>query len=355
LINKKINHWIGLSVLLLVLSFFFYKSIISEPPFKGTLKIIENLQALQIKMHRDILQYRNSRLHQYDSLNEILQQVKLANQDLGFTNIPAEHQDVVKAIAHLNTTIDRQEDLVEDFKTHNSILQNSITYFSQMSEEIYGKDSKNKNPGVSRETLGRLSALILQYAIHPEHETALKIFPIIDSLNVNPSVEVNTLINHSLMIIERLPEIDIIINTFNTLNAEQQITNIKSKISGVLYAHEKNSRIFNSLLFICSLYLISYIVFLFISLQRNKNTLAAANLKLNNEINERIKTEGVLYSFVQGSSVNDDDSIYVLLNSLCQSLNVRYACLTSILNNDALQTAPVKKYFVRDVLPTIEI
>jgi diguanylate cyclase (GGDEF)-like protein/PAS domain S-box-containing protein len=334
LIKNKINHWIGLSVLLLVLSFFFYKSLLSETPFKGALKSVENLQALQIKLHRDVLQYRNSRIHQYDTLNETLQHVQLANQDLSFTSIPTEHQAIAKAIEDLNISIDHQEDLIEDFKTHYSILQNSLTYYARMSEEIYGSDGQSKNSGLPKETLGRLSTLILQYATEPDHETALRIFPIIDTLNHKPTAEVNTLINHSLMIIERLPEIDTIINTLETLNAEKKITGIKNQIGDVLRAHEENSRIFNSLLYICSLYLIAYIVFLFISLQRNKNTLATANTKLNSEINERTKTERTLYSFVEGNSEVDDDSIYVLLNSLCQSLNVRYAYLTYISDNN---------------------
>ena len=333
MIKNKLNHWVGLSVLLLVLSFFFYKSIISESPFKGTLKSAENLHALQIKLHRDVLQYRNSRMYQYDSLNETLRQVQQANQDLSFTNSLTEYQSISGAITNLSSTIKHQEELVEDFKTHYSILQNSLAYYSRMSGEIYYKGEGNTNSTVSKDTLGELSALILQYAIHPTHEIALKIFPIIDSLNHNPSTEINALINHSLMIIERLPEIDTIISTLNTLNAEQQIINIKNEISSALQAHEENARIFNSLLFICSLYLIAYIAFLFISLQRNKNTLATANLKLNSEINERVKTEIALYSFVEGSSVNDDDSIYVLLNSLCQSLGVRYAYLTYISDN----------------------
>lgn len=352
MIKNKLNHWIGPLVLSLVLSFFFYKSILSEAPFKETLKTVETLHALQVKLHRDVLRHRNSRMHQYDSLNETLQQVRQSNQDLSFANISAEHQDISDAITKLNTTIARQEELIEDFKTHYSILQNSLTYYSQMSEEIYGKNTRRKNSRISQETLGRLSTLILQYALHPTHEIALKIFPIIDSLNHNPTTEINTLINHSLMIIERLPEIDITINTLNTLNVEQRIVNIKKQISSVLYAHKENARIFNSLLFICSLYLIAYIVFLFISLQRNKNALSTTNLKLYSEIKERVETERTLYSFVEASSENNDDRIYVLLNSLCKSLNVRYAYLTYILDNgDAIVSGHIDSGQYRKDIP----
>ena len=212
------------------------------------------------------------------------------------------HTEIARAITKLKATISHQEDLVEDFKTHHSILQNSLTYYAHLSEEINQVAADDKSPAVSPQVLGRLSTLILEYARSARHDTALKVFPIIDSLNHNPSMEVNTLINHSLMIIGRLPEIDTILNTFNTLNAEQQILNIKDKLHATLSEHEDNARIFNSLLFICSLYLAAYVVLLFISLQRNKNTLANANTKLNTEVAERANTERTLYSFVEGTS-----------------------------------------------------
>jgi len=228
--QQKHNHWVGLGVLLLVMSFFFYKSILSNPSFKETLSTIEHLQNLQVKLHRDILRYRNSQIYQYDFLNETIEQVRIANQALIIPDTNDNYPEIAQAIKQLKTTISHQEDLAEDFKTHHAILQNSLSYYSRMSEEIYASDSTNNSPGVSREILGRLSTLILEYVRSPKHESALKVFPIIDSLNHKPSMEVNALIKHSLIIIERLPEIDLIIKSFNTLNAEQQIVNIKEKM-----------------------------------------------------------------------------------------------------------------------------
>jgi len=52
--KQKLNHWIGLSVLLLTMSFFFYRSIISDPPFKETLAAIEAADEILIVTNPEI-------------------------------------------------------------------------------------------------------------------------------------------------------------------------------------------------------------------------------------------------------------------------------------------------------------
>jgi hypothetical protein len=243
-INLKSNHWLGLSALLLIISFFFYKSIVSEAPFKDSLDDIKHLHDLQIVLHRDILRYRNSQIYQYDTLNKSIEQVLEANRKLKASNISGAHPEISKSIVKLKATIAHQEILVEDFKTHHSILQNSLIYYSRMSKEIYGSKRK-RNSHLSGNVLGKLSSLILEYTGKPRHEIALKIFPVIDSLNRKPTIEINTLINHSLIIIEKLPEIDAILETFNTLNAEQQINNIRKTMLTITDEHRKEIKIFN--------------------------------------------------------------------------------------------------------------
>lgn len=334
MMKQKLRYWLGFGILLMSMCFFFYRSIISEPPFRETLAAIENLQNLQIQLHRDVLRYRSSQIYQYDSLNKIIEQVRLSSLILEIPNTDNSYPAIKQLVTQLKSTISHQEDLVENFKTHHSILQNSLTNYSRISGDLYSNSAAKNDPVIFRKILGQLSTLILEYARSPKHETALKLYPIIDALNHEPSTEVNTLINHTIMIIERLPEIDAIIQSFNTLNTEQQIINIKEQLQTIFSQHEDQARIFNTLLFICTLYLAIYVALLFFSLQRNKNTLAEANQKLYEEVDERAKTEKSLYSFVEGTSERCADSIYTLLNSLCKSLHVRYAYLTFCTDNN---------------------
>ncbi|NOQ87453.1 MAG: EAL domain-containing protein, partial [Gammaproteobacteria bacterium] len=140
------------------------------------------------------------------------------------------------------------------------------------------------------------------------------------------------LINHSLMIIERLPEIDEILAQFNSLDIENQIILLKNRVSSLRNKQNNNAQTFNILLFICTIYLIFYILYIFISLRKNEAELSSSNAKLNDEISLRTKTEKALYQLVDidKNSNNSEDRILYLLNALCTALDVEYAYITKI-------------------------
>ena len=71
--NKgSLNQWAGFALLIAIISFFFYKSIFSDIPLNETLYTIEEIQDLQVQLHRDLLRYRSNQIQQYDTLNENL-------------------------------------------------------------------------------------------------------------------------------------------------------------------------------------------------------------------------------------------------------------------------------------------
>ena len=331
--NKgSINYWIGIVLLLSVISFFFYKSIFSELPLSETLSTIEEIQDLQVQLHRDLLRYRSNQIQQYDTLNETLYRldqniVRLSNSRV------AEEEIGIDTVYDIEEMITHQSVLVEDFKTHHSILQNSLFYMYNVSTDLYSKRPKTQSKEQLR-TTAELITLLLEYNENPENNIANKIYPLIDELNIDPDADTKSLINHSLMIIERLPEIDEIIAQFNSLDIENQIILLKNRVSELRNKQNSNALIFNVLLFICTIYLILYILYIFISLRKNEEELSNSNAKLNDEISQRTRTEKALYQLVaidkNSSSNNDEDRILFLLNALCTALDVEYAYLTKV-------------------------
>lgn len=328
--ERKPNYWVGITLLITVLSFFFYKSIFNETPLNEALSTIKEMQDLQVQLHRDLLRYRNNQIQQYDTLNKT--QDKLDRHILNLSNNKiAEKELGIDAINVIEKAIAHQSTLVEDFKTHHSILQNSLFYISNESTELYSIKPKTRSKQQLRIT-AELLTLLLEYNDSPQNNIANKIYPLIDSLNHNPDPDTNALINHSLMIIERLPEIDDILAQFNSLDIENQIIILRNKVSDLKNKQNNNAQIFNVLLFICTIYLILYILYIFISLRRNEAALSKSNTKLNDEINLRTKTEKALYQLVDidKNSKNNDDRILYLLNALCKALDVEYAYITRI-------------------------
>ena len=327
--KQHVNHTIGIDLVIPLLIFFFYKSIISSNPFDDISAVTSEIKSLQVTLHRDILRYRNNQIRQYDTLNETADQISGLNDiviSLANTN---EHRQLVEKLTTLNTSIIDQAGLIEDFKSNNSVLQNSLSYYSRLHTEIQAESKAYSKKIISAALLGKLSTLILEYTRKPEHETALKIYPLLDNLNASKDSEFNTLINHSLIIIERLPVIDEIIEAFNSLDIERQIKNLEQQLSEHRAGLDQHTRIYNSLLFFSSLYLLGYLGYMFLILKQNKNTLVISNEKLNKEVEERTKTEKTLYRLVkETSSINDKDFIKNILHALYKALGFRYAYIS---------------------------
>ncbi len=328
MIKGKINHWVGIALLITVICFFFYKSVISEVPLNDVLQSFENIENLQVQLHRDLLRYRNGQIHQYDSLNETIGKIETTTRRIMRNDIV--HSSIDKEeLEQLASRLEHQQQLVEDFKTHHSILQNSLSYIYNAANTIY--TSAHRHDHIIDNVASQLITLLLEYNENPESEIAQKIYPLIDRLNHHPDSDTNALIIHSLLIIERLPEIDDILRQFNTLQVESRIINIKNRIGYLQQKQDEKSKIFNSLLFICSLYLIVYIIFIFLNLQKNKDNLAVSNSKLNHEIEQRVKTEKALYQLVEMDDIaNTGNEIENLLTAICKALNVRTAYISLI-------------------------
>lgn len=325
------NHTIGIILVLPLLIFFFYKSIISSNPLESIDTVINNLSSQQVKLHRDILRYRSNQIGQYDDLNRTVELISGLNNALNLPVSTNGYSELAEKLVLLKKSVTNQADLVEDFKTNNAVLQNSLYYFSRLHSEIDTHSNTYGENIVTAELLGRLSTLILEYTRNPQHETALKIYPLLDKLNTDRNTELNTLINHSLIIIEKLPIIDEIIEAFNSLNVERQLKNLDALLAEHQNALDQHARIYNTLLFFCSLYLLGHIGYMFIVLKQNKKTLVIANDKLNKEVEERTKTEKTLYRLVKETSSNSEaDYVHNILYAVHKALGYRYAYVSMI-------------------------
>ncbi len=336
--NKgNVNYWVGIVLLFAVITFLFYKSIFSDLPLDKTLSTIEEIQDLQVQLHRDLLRYRSNQIQQYDTLNKTLNDLNSNVAYLNESHVAAEEIGI-DVISSIENAITHQSILVEDFKTHHSILQNSLFYIFNVSTELYSVKPKSQSKQQLR-TTAELVTLLLEYNEYPKNNIANKIYPLIDRLNNKPDTDTNALINHSLMIIEKLPEIDETLKRFNSLNTEKQIIILKNNVSELKKKQNNNTQIFNILLFLCTVYLIFYILYIFITLRKSQDELSESNTKLNDEINLRAKTEKALYQLVsidkKSNSGDNEGRLITLLNTLCTALDVEYAYINKISSSGA--------------------
>jgi diguanylate cyclase (GGDEF)-like protein/PAS domain S-box-containing protein len=330
MIRNQLNYYIGIALLISVVSIVFYKSLFEDRPLNEALDTIEEINGLQVQLHRDLLRYRSSQIQQYDTLNNTIRE--LHGHIVRLTANTALSDEIgTSTIRNLERSITHQSLLVEDFKTHHSILQNSLFYIYNLSNYLYSYTPKTQSKQQLRIT-AELITLLLQYNENPDFSNANKIYPLIDQLNIAPDSDTKSLINHSLMIIERLPEIDGILARFNSLNVENQITNLKDTVAALRKKHSTYANNFNIILFLSSLYIIFYMIYIFIDLQRKKELVSVANEKLNEEVAQRSRTEKALYQLVEIDRVNsnEEDRILHVLDALCKALDMEYAYICKI-------------------------
>lgn len=331
MIKKGSSHWSGILLLLMVISFLFYKIIFSSLPLDEMLYTTEETQNLQVQLHRDLLRYRNNKISQYDTLNN---KIDVLNKNiLSLTNYKSVITELkLVEITRLNNTIEKQANLLEDFKTHHSILKNSLLYIFNLSGDLYSMylNSSSKD---RLQLKAELITLLLEFKENPTRYNANRIYPLIDQLNIKPDRDTNALINHGLIILERIPEIDTTLEKFNELNIETIIVSIKNKLNESISEQSNKSHIFNILLLLFTGYLIAYIAYIFINLQKRKQEISNSNEKLSNEISLREKTEKALYQLVEidkNGTNSDEDRILYLLSAICNALNVEYAYISQI-------------------------
>ena len=89
---RNLNYLVGFGLLIALVCFFFYKSIFSDRPLTETLATINEIQDLQVQLHRDLLRYRNNQILQYDTLNQTLfaldsNMVNLQQNEIARSNI----------------------------------------------------------------------------------------------------------------------------------------------------------------------------------------------------------------------------------------------------------------------------
>ena len=330
---KPNNRIISLALIVLLMVFFIYKSIENRSPFTETVVSLSSLQTLQAHMHRDVLRYRYGQIEQYDHINRLVTSITSATDTLIDTIDAVNTPEIYNDSVEIKSSVLKQNEIIEDFKTYNATAQNSLIYFSREHEiAILNLDRQYIT---TTQAISQLSIYLLEYVNNPTLDLAKKVYPILDELNKSTSTDIISLINHSLIIIDQLPEMDNMISQLRALDIDNKLSRIKTRIASIDKDMDQQARIYNALLFICSIYLIIYLGFLFVALKRNKAELATINQQLSTEVADRTKTEKTLSMLVTHNPTSEtDDHIYNILHAVCDSLGVRYGYISYLSTED---------------------
>ncbi|MDK1374749.1 MULTISPECIES: two-component system VirA-like sensor kinase [unclassified Sinorhizobium] len=179
--------------------------------------IMMNLRAVDVNhaaLQRDVLRARAGLLPSYDGL--VTSVVNLRSALNGLSDLFDGPQfagefNLNKLLTELRTAIDRDEMLVESFKTRNALLQNSIGVFGQTLTSLHETEDLGVARALAR--VGDLSNLMMRFSISHDDLLKSKILSKLEQLGrydtqAQRLESFGTVIIHAKMVLAVLPRVD---------------------------------------------------------------------------------------------------------------------------------------------------
>ena len=240
--------------------------------FDRALSTLDRLAATESELHRDVLSARAGLLRNYDpvvnevdALDEALEQLRA---------VAAIDAATAAAIDRVATSVARQEELVELFKTDNALLQNSLAYFDRSSARLTaGNPLDPIAPAVSA-----LAAGMLHLTLDTSTETAAKVQGLLDEVARNSSSSgdpdsMRALLAHAHLLLELLPATDRTLKSLRALREDQDQEAVRSVVLKRQKLSRTTARQFRLLLYVASLLLIGGLVHLGLRLRSRARAL----------------------------------------------------------------------------------
>ncbi|MEP7454109.1 two-component system VirA-like sensor kinase [Phyllobacterium sp. SB3] len=180
--------------------------------------ILTSLRAVDINhasLQRDVLQARAGLLRDYDPLVESVRTLHATVAHLSdlFPESGIEARAALAAeLSKLSSSIDRDEELVEEFKTGNALLQNSLSIANRMLSKLH--EGASLDTSRSLDTPNDLGNLMMRFATQPNAALGDTIRTQLDDMLDTPygvMPDVRAYAVHAKMILDTLPAVDSII------------------------------------------------------------------------------------------------------------------------------------------------
>src|ERR1700722_7566475 len=200
---RIVSAIVAVTLLILLLTWLSMRAIdIDAERFDLALRELDNFETLEAALHRDVLSARAGVLRNYDPLVQETNALNASVDDL--RQVLALDNRAKSAIGRLASSVARQENLVEQFKSDNALLQNSLAYFAQFSSDWGG----SATPLVSS-----LAAAMLRLALDTSAASAREVQNRLDDharqpLSPGDTTPAQALLAHGRLLHDLLPATD---------------------------------------------------------------------------------------------------------------------------------------------------
>ena len=173
---------------------------------------LDRFSTLENALYRDVFTARSGTLRNYDPL---VREIKALHGSLArLRETAAIDSETTAALNQLVTSVDRQEELVEQFKSDNSLLRNSLAYFAEFSGRL-GNPSLDTS---SSQQVSALGAAILRLSLDTTPATANEVQDRLDTLfrqnePASDDEAIRALVAHGRLLQHLLPATDSLVKS----------------------------------------------------------------------------------------------------------------------------------------------
>jgi signal transduction histidine kinase len=227
--------------------------------YDRALKALDRFLVMESALHRDVLSARAGLLRDYDPLVREVNALREAIDRL--RNNASDDPSASAIIDRVATEVNRQEDLTEQFKSDNALLQNSLLYFRMLSARLSTSEGMGPlAPGVSA-----LAAAILQLTLDTSpaaaHQVANQLNGLAARLPPPGEVEsVRALLAHGNLLHDLLPTTDRILKQLLAAPSQPQLKALRTMILTRQADSRATAREFRLILYAASLLLLALLV-----------------------------------------------------------------------------------------------
>ncbi|MBW8723987.1 MAG: two-component system VirA-like sensor kinase [Inquilinus limosus] len=225
-------------LLLLLLTWLLVRGINPEAEtFDRALGTLDDALRIENALRRDILASRAGLLRNYDPL--VRDSAGLRDLMGRLDEVAALDPRIAASVGDLSALMVRQDELIEDFKSKNALLQNSLAYFGVLGSRLGATDGD----GALAADVGALAAAMLRLTLDTSPTIARDVQDRLEALGGRPpppgdAAPLRALLAHGRLLHDLLPATDGVLKTLFALPTGRE----QAAIRGIVLDHQMASR-----------------------------------------------------------------------------------------------------------------
>jgi signal transduction histidine kinase len=234
--------------------------------FDRGLSQIEEFTTVEAAMHRDILAARAGLLRNYDPLAAEIRSLYASMDQV--RGAVGNDRTTAEAIDRLHQSVTGQEQVVENFKTDNALLQNSLAYFALFSTRL--ESIAGTAPPAPQ--VNALSVAMLHFMLDTSPANAADVKARIDRLeeqagSFGDEDMIRVLVAHGRMLLRVLPATDDALKQLRTPQERRYREELRTIVMERQAHSRYEARRFRVYLYVASLLLVAVLVYLGLQLR----------------------------------------------------------------------------------------